>query len=220
VAIMKPNKKYYFTVEGETEHWYLKWLQSQINACVDSKYCVSIDPPVQKNPIKRAKSLSAIGKTTITHVFDYESDEAIHATQFIETLDAMKKSEGIGKQIKYKLGYSNFTFELWIIIHKADCNRSLIHRNQYLEPLNRAYGEHFSTLDEYKHEDNFKRLLRQLSLEDVRNAITRSKTITKINQDNGYLLHNYKNYKYYKENPSLSIWESIEQILIDCGIND
>jgi hypothetical protein len=23
---MKPNRKYFFTVEGETEQWYLKWI--------------------------------------------------------------------------------------------------------------------------------------------------------------------------------------------------
>lgn len=27
MAIMKQTVKYYFTVEGETEQWYLQWLQ-------------------------------------------------------------------------------------------------------------------------------------------------------------------------------------------------
>ena len=30
MAIMKQTVKYYFTVEGETEQWYLQWLQKQI----------------------------------------------------------------------------------------------------------------------------------------------------------------------------------------------
>ena len=29
----KETKKYTFTVEGETEQWYLYWLRNQINAC-------------------------------------------------------------------------------------------------------------------------------------------------------------------------------------------
>lgn len=37
-------------------------------------------------------------------------------------MDNMKKAEQLGKQIKYKSGYSNFTFDLWIILHIADCN--------------------------------------------------------------------------------------------------
>lgn len=27
MANKKATKKYYFSVEGETEHWYLKWLE-------------------------------------------------------------------------------------------------------------------------------------------------------------------------------------------------
>lgn len=53
---MKTTKKYYFTVEGETEQWYLKWLQDRINQAGESTYKVSFDCPVQKNPLKRAKS--------------------------------------------------------------------------------------------------------------------------------------------------------------------
>ena len=30
----KECRKYYFSVEGETEKWYLKWLESQINSIV------------------------------------------------------------------------------------------------------------------------------------------------------------------------------------------
>ncbi len=44
----KPNKKYYFTVEGETEQWYLKWLQETINQTEEAVYKVSIDCPVNK----------------------------------------------------------------------------------------------------------------------------------------------------------------------------
>ena len=67
------------------------------------------------------KSLSILHETEITHVFDRESKEGKHIKQFRNTLDAMKGAEEEGKAIKYQLGYTNFTFELWIILHKADC---------------------------------------------------------------------------------------------------
>ena len=41
MAKLKPTKKYYFTVEGETEQWYLQWLQQQINDSEASQYKVS-----------------------------------------------------------------------------------------------------------------------------------------------------------------------------------
>ena len=90
--------------------------------------------------------------------------------------------------------------------------------SQYLDPLNRAYGEHFENLDQYKHENNFKRLLSTLTLDDVRSAVERAKAIMQTNQGNGYVLQQYKGYKYYNENPSLSVWEIVEKILSDCQL--
>ena len=67
------------------------------------------------------KSLSILHETEITHVFDRESKEGKHIKQFRNTLDAMKGAEEEDKAIKYQLGYTNFTFEFWMILHKADC---------------------------------------------------------------------------------------------------
>ena len=73
--------------------------------------------------------------------------------------------------------------------------------------------ENFENLDKYKHEKNFKRILKKLTIEDVRQAIQRSKSIMQTNLNRGYVLHQYKGYRYYSENPSLSIWELVERIL-------
>jgi hypothetical protein len=218
MARMKENRKYYFTVEGETEQWYLQWLQNQINSEPASAFKVSLDCPIQKDPVKRAKSLIVTKKTDITHVFDYESDEEVHTVQFQTTLDRMKEAQSLGKEIKYHNGYSNFTFELWMILHKIDCCGSLTHRRQYLTPINSAYDENFENLAQYKHEANFKRVLAKLTLAEVKCAIERAKTIMQRNQENGYILQQYKTFRYYRENPSLYIWESIEKILRECKL--
>lgn len=34
----KECRKYYFSVERDTEEWYLKWLEKQINQCDDAEY--------------------------------------------------------------------------------------------------------------------------------------------------------------------------------------
>lgn len=218
MAKRKSTKKYYFSVEGETEQWYLKWLQDRINEKQEAVYKVSLDCPVQKNPLKRAKSLVVTGKTEVWHISDYESDEPIHVKQFTETMDNMKEAKSLGKQISYQFGYSNLTFDLWIVLHMVDCNGSISHRRNYLTPLNRAYDEHFESMDEYKHETNFKRCLGKLQLSSVIDAVNRAKIIMENNQKNGYTLQQYKGYKYYKENPSLAIWEVIEKILKDCAL--
>ena len=196
----------------------MDWLQNCINECDEAKYKVKLDSKIEKDPLVRAKSMTILGKTEITHVFDRESEDELHTNQFMTTLDRMKEAEKLGKNIKYKLGYSNFTFELWMILHKADCNGAKTDRRQYLSPINNAYHEHFENLDEYKQKDNFKRVLNQLSLDDVKMAIQRSEHLMMQNQEKRFLRYQYKTYSYYIENPSLSIWESIKKIMKECGI--
>lgn len=214
----KETRKYYFSVEGETEKWYLDWLQKTINAIPDPKYNVKLDSKIQKDPLARVKGMTLIDETEITHVFDRESEASNHVKQFQKTLDLMKEAEHLGKDIDYKLGYSNFTFELWIILHKMDCNGAKTHRKQYLPEINKVYDEKFEDLEEYKKENNFKRILQKLTINDVIEAVKRSETIMKRNEENGYKLQHYKGYNFYKENPSLSIWEIVKKILFECGL--
>lgn len=214
----KETKKYYFSVEGETEKWYLDWLQKTINAFPDSKYNVKLDAKIQKDPLARVKGMTLLEQTEITHVFDRESEDSVHAKQFQETLDRMSDAEQLGKDIKYKLGYSNFTFELWMILHKIDCNGAKTNRKQYLSDLNKAYDEKFEDLKEYKREKDFERILKKLTIEDVLSAVKRSELIMKRNEESGYTPQQYKGYSFYKENPSLSVWEIVDKILKDCKL--
>jgi hypothetical protein len=89
---------------------------------------VSIKCSVQKDPLKFAKSISYIpfSALTITHWFDYESDSPTHRLQFLTSMERMKITQDLKLCKKYNMGYSNFTFELWFILHKTDCNASFI----------------------------------------------------------------------------------------------
>lgn len=215
----KENRRYVFTVEGETEQWYFEWLQEQINACDESKFKVSIVPKVQQSPKKYAKTVNPISTPRVTHICDYESNDEVHVTKFKNILSELKEANSTkGRKFKYSLGYSNFTFELWMVLHKQICNGSLTNRTQYLSPINRAYCENFENLDQYKHEDNFKRCLSKLTLNNVIDAIKRSKRIMETKESNGDRLEEYKGFTYYKQNPALTIWESVEAILVECEL--
>ena len=85
----KSSKKYFFSVEGETEEWYLLWLRDLINSTDHAAYKVSIDCKIEKDPLKRAKGLVNTSKTEIYHFFDYESDEDVHVKRFTDTMDRM-----------------------------------------------------------------------------------------------------------------------------------
>jgi len=130
----------------------------------------------------------------------------------------MKKVRNLGKQITYKSGYSNLTFDLWVILHMMNCNASYAHRKHYITPVNKAFGEKFENMHEFKKEENFKRCLGKMQLSNVIDAIQRAKGIMQRNEENGYKLIQYKGYSFYNENPSLQSWEAIEKILIECGL--
>ena len=140
----KSTLKYYFSVEGETEQWYLEWLQDQINNAPEAGSKVSFNKQIQKDPLKRAKSLAITDKVEIWHLSDYESSEEAHAKQFKETMDRMADiKKRLKKQINYKFGYSNLTFDLWIILHIRWIAVHLFHTEsntlrQSIKPMTKA----------------------------------------------------------------------------------
>lgn len=215
---MKEKRKYYFSVEGETEKLYLKRLQSIINNTLESQYNVDLYSKIEKDPCSYVKQLSIINKTKVIHIIDKESEIPSHKEEFKKSLDKMKEAEKL-KKIEYQLAYSNFTFELWLILHKYDCFNSLNNRKDYLSYINKVYNKNFQSLKDYKKEENLKKVLDELNIDDVKNAVTRAKLITEKNfQEKKEKKEEYRGYTFYNENPSLSIHEIIEQILKDCKL--
>ena len=217
MGIRKKINQYHFVVEGQTEELYLKWLQDEINKVDGLSYNVSIICKVERNLTKFAKKLKIVDATDIYCLFDFESSEAEYVKKFTSLMDNMKEAEKMGKQIECKLAYTNLTFDLWIILHKIECNCSIFSRKLYIKYLNDAYNEKFNSMDQYKVENNFKRVLKKLSILDVINAISRAENIMQKNTQNK--LQEYKGYEYYKENPSLMTWEPIKKILDECGVH-
>ena len=64
----KPKQKYFFSVEGETEQWYLEWLKAEINKNDAAAYEVLFDIKIEKNPVKRVRGMTIINKTEIWHL--------------------------------------------------------------------------------------------------------------------------------------------------------
>lgn len=137
---MLETKKYVLTVEGETEYWYFLWLKDQINKVESRKYNVSIKPIVQQSPRSFYKGSNAKTTPEVMHICDVESTDKIHIDKFENILKEMKEAKS-QKNIKYWLGYSNFTFELWMILHKRDCFGSFNNRKQYLAHIQQCFKE-------------------------------------------------------------------------------
>ena len=216
--IKKICNQYYLSVEGETEKWYFEHLQELINSSEEIPFKVNFDIKINKSIISRAKSISAIYSIKAFHICDYESNDKVHKLQFARVLEELKNVKKINRKINYKLGYSNFSFDLWIILHKKQQKSAVSHRKQYVKGINKAFNENFQFIDDYKEERNFKRILKQITLEDVISAVNNANEIRRMNEEN--FKCNYRKYgqiEYYTENPDMTINECIEQILEECG---
>lgn len=213
MKVSEKNKKYYFSVEGGTEKLYLEWFEKAVNSAYGSEIEFKCDICKPTQYLKRHLNHIAGGQAEVIHFCDYEGRN--DTRHFFKILSEMKTAR-LTKNIDYKLAYCNFTFELWLILHKMDCYTTLFDRTQYLAFINKAYGVNFRNLHDYKAGINFKKyILHKLTLDDVHSAINRAKFIMNTNKNNGYTECEYKGYKFYTENPSLSIFEHLEKILPD-----
>lgn len=207
---------HYFSVEGETEKWYLEHLNRLIRNAPCKTRSVTIVPKHDKSPKSCVQKIPNLYGIEITHVCDVESRDDAHRAAFHKILSEIKAAR-CGK-VNYHLGYSNYSFELWILLHKADFASALSHRDRYLPLINKAYGTVFPGLADYKKEANFKRLLEKIHLQDVIAAIERAKRIMSQHEEHGHKISMHAGISYCDENPALSIHESIEAVLRQCGL--
>ena len=168
--------------------------------------------------MKYAKKINTLSKVQAVHVFDYE--ESSNEPAFKTTLDYMKEAESKTKKVEYQLAYTNFCFELWIILHKKRAVISLPNKNGYLSIINSVYSQSFESLLQYKHKDSFEKILNKLSIEDVKTAISNAYHLDSNNVKNDNPLITHRSYKYYRNNPALNIHVYIERILKDVGLID
>ena len=140
-------QQYHFLVEGECEERYLRRLQELINERQDIGQKVSFVIKRGMTMTSMVKNLSPWVKTTIVEVMDYEGSSQSDQQTFVHALDDMEKASHLKPGVKCVLGYSNLTFELWILLHKMDCRRTLDNKKQYLDLLNQAYKSKFAKAD-------------------------------------------------------------------------
>lgn len=209
----KLTNKYYFSTEGETEKAYLDHLQKLINQEADILSKVSFLTKVC-NPISFVKKLNISSGIKATHFFDYESSESDHRSRFEEVLKSLEEANDKRKSVVYENGYSNLSFELWIILHKIDCNGFVDNVKGYLKYINKAFHLEFDGLSEYKEERNFKKVLDKISIRDVFAAVRRCKMIMKSNEDSERKQRTKYGYSYYLDNPATQ-WGSVIGEILD-----
>lgn len=226
--LKKERRKFFISVEGKScEKQYFEHLQKLINECPESKYNVNFVIKAQVTPrqmLKRYGSMpidrDAQGKPIpYMHVADIEDyHDAGFRKHFFDLLDEMRviKKES-GKA--YLMGYSNLTFDLWMLLHVDDMGGTVANREKYLNPINRCFNKSFSRLNDYKDHNAFDKILKDyVSLESIRLAIFRAEAIRKWNSDNSKETFEHGGFRFYKDNPDTTVDDVIKKIFEVCGV--
>ena len=209
-------------VEGEPEQRYFDHLMHLINrqpdlAPVDIQSVIGTAPRSYVRSLLRHCDPETSIEADIYCVADVEGDHPHQIRLFEHRLAELRKASEICAGIRFLLAYTNCDFELWIILHKIDFFRTVSRKGQYLKPLQDAFGS-VRSIAQYKRQRNFARLLRQISLEDVKAAIGRAEAISRHRRLEGPPFK-YCGYTYYRKNPSLSVDLLVREILLTAGMH-
>ena len=207
---------YYFTVEGASEKRYLEYLQTLINNASE-KYSVVFKITEDKSARDWFKK-KQLAIDTYAHVWDRESDN--QRLDFEAILRCIKEN-ATATNVYYC--YSNLSFELWLLLHKAPCFSVVSNKNKYLEAICKLYKLKIKSHKDLTRGDNFKLLLRQITLEDVKTAINNAKQLrqNRIYSDckrMKFKISSNEAITYFVENPDTLVHEVIKKILLDCEL--
>ena len=213
----KRIEHYFLTVEGENEKWYFEHLQNLINHCDTARRHASFHIVVARFPYNKVKSIPAPAKRKAFHIVDYESNCDEHIQEFKKVLDQLEEIKTWDK-FDYRIGYSNYAFELWMLLHKTDQDLRVDHRKQYFWDINKLYGTKYNSLKRYKSEAEFKKVLRQIALEDVYRAIKNAEKLRQRHMDRKHTMLEYNGFAYFADNPDVTVHECVKRILKDCQV--
>ena len=224
--IKKESRQFNISVEGiNCEKMYFEHLAKLINSS-DSTYNLKVAPrkmsPMQyarRNAYKPVATRKDNKKLPYIHVQDIEDYYSeFHKNKFFGMIDEMRKAEReFG--ISYELGYSNYTFELWMLLHVADMDYSVQDRKAYLSPINRWFRRDFADLDEFKQEAAFQEILDEfVTLDSIRHAIRRAEKIVEQNAQAMKASENYRGLTFYHDNPDVSVHEVVRLIFEVCEV--
>lgn len=220
--IIKKNSTitYFGSCEGKQEKKYFDHLQSLINnhpKC-KTKICFKLSDANGGDPLevsyKSDKSgilLENSAKSSLKRekkfvaIFDYDGKHA----KFESAIKFCEKNGIV-------TAYSNYCFDLWILLHFKDFNSTVINGNEYCLYIRNSCSIP-DTYDNLKSEDCIKCILNQISVDNVIEAVSRARTIEKNNIDSlksGFAING--SLHYY--NPHLKIYSFIENVLKESGI--
>ena len=223
----KESRLFNISVEGiNCEKMYFEHLAKLINSSGRSTYNLKVDPKkmspleyAKRNaykPVDKKKGNERIPYIHVQDIEDYYDD--YQREKFFGMIDDMRMAE---KQfnISYILGYSNYTFELWMLLHVADMKHAVQNRHSYLTPINKWFHRRYADIDQFKSHDEFQAILDEfVTLDSIKQAIERAKSIVQNNADDGKIKETHKGFTFYRDNPDISVHNVVQMIFEVCEV--
>ena len=225
--IKKESRQFNISVEGTNcEKMYFEHLAKLINSSGRNTYNLKIEPrkmsPMEYakrnafKPVERRKGKETIPYIHVQDIEDYNDDE--QRKKFFGMIDEMRSAEKkFG--ITYKLGYSNYTFELWMLLHVTDMAHPVHNRKSYLSDINRWFKRNYKSLDEYKKQDEFLSILKEyVTLDSIKQSVKRAEKIVQNNIKNKKTRETYSGFSFYRDNPDVTVHEVVQMIFDVCEV--
>lgn len=223
----KESRQFNISVEGiNCEKMYFEHLAKLINSSDRSTYKLKVEPrkmsPLEyakRNAYKPVDKRKGNKKIPYIHIQDIEDyyDE-FQRTKFYGIINEMRTAENLFGII-YELGYSNYTFELWMLLHVADITYAVQDRHSYLAPINRWFHRYYTNIDEFKSHDEFQKILDEfVTLDSIALAINRADKIVHNNIEERKIKETYKGITFFRDNPDVSVHNVVQMIFEVCEI--
>lgn len=202
------RKTYLCICEGQQEKLYLKRIAALLKKWPERVVTFNT---MLDNPERLKKTYTEYDNAAL---FDYDFNEDVFSNN-IEICDRLKKTNNSLKRKSSKNiyhAYSNVNFDLWLILHKEDYNKSVSKNDAYVANVKRIYG--LTPKENIKCKSVIDKILAQISLNDVKKAIERANLIRERKLDSDKVLIGSS---ICYPNPDFSIHEFLKAVLVDCG---
>ena len=146
----------------------------------------------------------SIGKENKVSVFDYDGKK-----------DKYEEAIDLAIENKIELGYTNYCFDLWLILHKEDYFDIVQNQDAYADKLRQVFG--LAADANIKKEKRVTEIVNQIGLSDIKNAIQRGKKISEDNQ--GKEANKTPKENRYYDNPDTQMHVLLQFLFAKVGIN-
>ncbi len=199
------RRSYFCVCDGQQEEMYLKHIAFLLKKPTERVVTFNT---IQGSIERLKKNYTEYDNAAL---FDYDFNDAEFKKK-ITTCEQLQKEnqKHRGKNVYH--AYSNVNFDLWLILHKVDFNRPVTSNDAYLTVVRKIYG--LGNEADIKEKAIIERILMQITLDDIRNAIRRAEQIrAKKLKSDCFMLGSIECYR----NPDFSLHEFLKIVLLDCG---